>query len=618
MGGGRLLIQGKAGTTNSQRLNGVAINPGSSAVVLTAGVSNPLLLSMGSLSRSPGGTVDFTLPSGTQSATNGITTTTPNTAAGILGGYATVGGTNWATWNGADIVAYAAYTNGNLATLSSSNTQNIEPSGAQTAVTSAESFNTLNLTGALSVTMSSAGALTLAGGGLIGNTSGSISGGTLAGSASGELIVITPANLTIGSVIADNGGATALTKGGAATLTLTGSNTYSGATTVGAGTLQIGNGGSGEFLSSPSVTLFNGAALVFNHSDSLTYSGAIGGQGGLIKASAGTLTITNANTFGGVDSAGDTYGIVSIHQGAINVSPGGVLTNNTSEIDVGDTAGQTGTLIMSSGTAFVPFGSKGDSGVNVGVHGGKGLLTLTGNSLLDATATNLYGTVSGNWYNVIDIGLFSGSAGTVTVAGVSTLRANNGPFNNLGLIAVGDGGTGSLTIQDQGLVQAGTLTLGSEYQSGQAGGAGTLNLIGSGQLAANVENVGDSGGTGSFTQSGGLNTCNYGNLGNGVGTSGTYSLNGGAPVCKRQYERRLLWHRVLCPVRRNQLHRLLAQSRQSGRRLRRVQSQRQRLVAGGQRVGLPRECGPLRHGELHADRRNQHLQLSRDRRIRGQ
>ncbi len=440
----------------------------------------------------------------------------------------------------------------------------------------------------------------------------------MAGSASGELIVITPANLTIGSVIADNGGATALTKAGAATLTLTGSNTYSGATTIGAGTLQIGNGGSGEFLSSPSVTLFNGAALVFNHSDSLTYSGAIGGQGGLIKASAGTLTITNANTFGGVDSAGDTYGIVSIHQGAINVSPGGVLTNNTSEIDVGDTAGQTGTLIMSSGTAFVPFGSKGDSGVNVGVHGGKGLLTLTGNSLLDATATNLYGTVSGNWYNVIDIGLFSGSAGTVTVAGVSTLRANNGPFNNLGLIAVGDGGTGLLTIQDQGLVQAGTLTLGSEYQSGQAGGAGTLNLIGSGQLAANVENVGDSGGTGSFTQSGGLNTCNYGNLGNGVGTSGTYSLNGVQPVCKRQYERRLLWHRVLCPVRRNQLHRLLAQSRQSGRRLRRVQSQRQRLVAGGQRVGLPRECGPLRHGELHADRRNQHLQLSRDRRIRGQ
>ena len=61
-----------------------------------AGTSNPLLLSLGGISRSPGGTVDFTLPGGTQSATNGITTTTPNTSAGILGGYATVGGTDWA------------------------------------------------------------------------------------------------------------------------------------------------------------------------------------------------------------------------------------------------------------------------------------------------------------------------------------------------------------------------------------------------------------------------------------------------------------------------------------------------------------------------------------------
>ena len=91
--------------------------------------------------------------------------------------------------------------------------------------------------------MTGSGSLTLVGGGLIGNTAGAISGGTLAGSASGELIVITPANLTIGSVIADNGGATALTKAGPATLILTGSNTYSGVTTIGAGTLQVGNGG---------------------------------------------------------------------------------------------------------------------------------------------------------------------------------------------------------------------------------------------------------------------------------------------------------------------------------------------------------------------------------------
>ena len=157
----------------------------------------------------------------------------------------------------------------------------------------------------------------------------------------------------------------------------------------------------------------------------------------LVQARAGTLTITNANnSFGGVDSAGDPYGVV-IHQGAISVSPGGVLTNNTSEIDMGDTAGLTGTLTISGGTAIVPFGSTGYSGVNVGIYGGTGLLTLTGNSLLDTTATNLNNTPNNFDYNVIDIGLLNGSAGTVTMGGTSTLRASNGPFNNLGLIAVG-------------------------------------------------------------------------------------------------------------------------------------------------------------------------------------
>ncbi len=270
LGGGMLIIQGNANATNSQRFNGLAVNPGSSAIVLTAGASNPLLLSLGGISRSAGGTLDFTLPGGTPSANNGITTSTPNTC-GILGGYATVGGTDWAAWNGTDIVAYSAYTGGDLGALSSSSTQNVEPTGSQSAVTSARSFNTLNLTGALSVAMSGAGALTLVGGGLIGNTSGTISGGALAGSAGGDLIVITPANFTIGSVIANNGGGTGLTKAGPATLILTGVNTYSGATVVGAGVLQIGNGGSGASIGGTSSVLDNGS-LVFNHSDSVTFS----------------------------------------------------------------------------------------------------------------------------------------------------------------------------------------------------------------------------------------------------------------------------------------------------------------------------------------------------------
>ena len=128
------------------------------------------------------------------------------------------------------------------------------PTGAQTAVDFRQVVQHAEPDRHLGVTMSGAGSLTLAGGGLIGNTTGTISGGTLEGSASGELIVITPANLTIGSVIADNGGATALTKAGSATLILTGSNTYSGATTIGAGTLQVGSGTASGTLGTGPVT----------------------------------------------------------------------------------------------------------------------------------------------------------------------------------------------------------------------------------------------------------------------------------------------------------------------------------------------------------------------------
>ena len=106
----------------------------------------------------------------------------------------------------------------------------------------------------------------------------------MAGSAGGELIVITPANLTIGSVIADNGGATALTKAGPATLILTGNNTYSGPTTIGAGTLQVGDGGTGRLGTGP---VADNSALVFNLSGPSAFGGAINGPGSLTQAGAG-------------------------------------------------------------------------------------------------------------------------------------------------------------------------------------------------------------------------------------------------------------------------------------------------------------------------------------------
>ena len=92
-----------------------------------------------------------------------------------------------------------------------------------------------------------------------------------------------------------------LTKLGANTLTLTAANTYTGATTISAGTLQIGNGGTvGSIASTSGVSIASGATLIFNRTDDYggAYSQAISGSGGTTIA-AGMLKLSGSNSFTG-------------------------------------------------------------------------------------------------------------------------------------------------------------------------------------------------------------------------------------------------------------------------------------------------------------------------------
>ncbi len=571
---GTLAIQGNLSMTNSQQFNNLMVNPGASAIVMTS--SSPLLLNLGVINRSEGGTIDFTLPSGAQSANNGIIVGN-EPVNGILGGYATIGGTTWAGVSiYGNIGAFSAYTYGDLGAMNSDATLNLSPTGTQTAINSAEAFNTLNLTGTEGVTMSGAGSLTLLGGGLIGNTSGTISGGSLQGSSgtAGELIVITPLNLTIGSMIVDSSttGSTALTKAGPAMLTLTasnsysggttiaagtlqvsgsgslgtgpvadfsalvfnasgnptfggaisgagsltqagtgivtltGSNTYSGNTTVSAGTLQVGSGGSGEFLGSPSVSLSNSSAsLVFSQSDSLTYSGVISGSGSLTQAGPGILTLTGSNTYtGGTNVSAGTLQVGDGGSGEFLASPSVSLSNSSASLVFNQSDSLTYSGIISGNGSLTQAGT--------------GILTLTGSSTFTGGATISAGTlqVSG-----------TGALGTGSVTNNSALVFNLSGAPTFGGVVSGNGsltqaGTGVLTLTGSNVYTGATTISAGTLQVSGTGALGTGSVIDNTELLFNLSGAPTFGsnisGSGSLMQSGtGILTL----TGNNTYTGGT-------------------------------------------------------------------------------------------------
>ena len=106
-------------------------------------------------------------------------------------------------------------------------------------------------------------------------------------------------DLTIGAVIANgNAGTTSVNMTGSGILLLTGANTYTGGTTINAGTLQsaaAGSLGSGTY----SQAIANSGALVFSTSASQTLSGIISGSGSLTQAGPGVLSLAASNTYTG-------------------------------------------------------------------------------------------------------------------------------------------------------------------------------------------------------------------------------------------------------------------------------------------------------------------------------
>jgi autotransporter-associated beta strand protein len=120
------------------------------------------------------------------------------------------------------------------------------------------------------------------------------------------------------------GGTAGMYKAGAGFLLLTGVNNYTGGTTVGGGTLMIGNGGTtGSIVGNVS----NLANLAFNRSDTVTFGGNISGTGSvdILGTGASAKTIFTAN---------NTYaGITTVHAGStLQLGNGGSTGSITGDV----------------------------------------------------------------------------------------------------------------------------------------------------------------------------------------------------------------------------------------------------------------------------------------------
>src|SRR3546814_931043 len=129
---------------------------------------------------------------------------------------------------------------------------------------------------------------------------------------------------------------------GAGTVIFSADNSYTGITTIAAGVLQLGGGGT---TGSIAGNVVNNAALAFNRSDEISYSGVISGTGILNQIGTGTTILNGANSYAG----------------ATNVNAGTLLVD-------GNQSAATGLTTVASGATLGGIGPIGGD-VNVAAVG---------------------------------------------------------------------------------------------------------------------------------------------------------------------------------------------------------------------------------------------------------
>ncbi|MBN8459036.1 MAG: autotransporter-associated beta strand repeat-containing protein [Verrucomicrobia bacterium] len=298
----------------------------------------------------------------------------------------------------------------------------------------------------LNINLNGTGGLTF--GGTINNQGSWINvGGTTASAAT----------VTFGGIVSGTGG---LYKSNAnTTLLLTAVNTYSGDTTINAGTVEIGGAGqlnSGTYAGSIS----NSGILKFNSTANQTLSGTFSGAGSLVKSNTGTLTLSTQKTYTGgttvnggiLDLTGGGGGSGTI-RGTVTVNTGGTLRLSTGDATGYNTGSdRLATINLVGGTLNVNTASNQTLG-NATINMTGGAITgvansnidfFQGSSALNTLASATTSTISGTKIQIRQTGgvtftVASGTTGSGIDLDVSSVISSNSGFTTAPFIKAGLG-----------------------------------------------------------------------------------------------------------------------------------------------------------------------------------
>ncbi len=545
---------GASGTSRSGTMNGVTLqsglltiavnNVGTSTTLNLSGAGNAVVgraTAVATYFPGFGGTVDFRAVSGTFGTTAIIRTGTAQPLTnGILGPWATVDGTDWATHTSGTILAYNAYTDVTTDAIADgavTNARITTTTGTVTLGAATTTVNTLLQSAASAATLSLPSQTLLTGGVMVGRTAAALTIGNAPGSgtlqpatAGGEIILSNfgTGTMTVNSVIANNTSASRLTVSGNGTVVLTASNTLTGTTMVHGGTLQIGTGGTTGSLASPVIYVAPGGTLIFDRTDDYggTFTAGIWGTpygdnyaGGIIVR-GGNLTLTpavkpaymtnatvNLNTYSGftqllggtvtvgVANALSTAGDITFGGGVLRYGSGittdfsGRIASSTSAIVV-DTNGQSPTWnypIAGSNTAGLEKRGTGTLTLN-NVSSYLGTTTVTA-GVLKASAQAIPGDVANSGtlaFSNDALGVNGVYAGVISGTGFVVNESTSAAVATL---------TGTSTFATVPVIQQGRLDFGWIAAAGQPSPLGTSGTVSLGVTSVTSGTLGYAGGT---------------------------------------------------------------------------------------------------------------------------